>query len=73
LLEDFGYRVMTAKGGREALSIYEEEQDNIDLVILDLMMPEMGGKECLEELLRINPALKSIIVDIRRMEQLKTL
>jgi two-component system, cell cycle sensor histidine kinase and response regulator CckA len=61
LLEDFGYRVITAMGGREALSIYEAERDNIDLVILDLMMPEMGGKECLEELLKINPSLKSLI------------
>ena len=61
LLEDFGYRVITAQGGKEALLIYEVERDKIDLVILDLMMPEMGGKECLEELLKINPSVKSLI------------
>ncbi len=61
LLEDFGYRVITAEGGKEALLVYEVERDNIDLVILDLMMPEMGGKECLEELLKINPSVKSLI------------
>jgi DNA-binding NarL/FixJ family response regulator len=37
------------------------ERDKIDLVILDLMMPEMGGKECLEELLKMNPSVKSLI------------
>lgn len=61
LLEDFGYRVITAQGGREALLIYEAEKDDIDLIILDLMMPEMSGKECLEELLKINPCAKALI------------
>jgi two-component system cell cycle sensor histidine kinase/response regulator CckA len=56
-----GYTVLTAPDGETALSIYERERTRIDLVILDLIMPGMGGRQCLEELLRINPKVKIII------------
>jgi DNA-binding NtrC family response regulator len=61
ILEKFGYTVLSACDGQEALEVYEKEQGNISLVILDILMPRMDGKECLEELLRINPAVKVII------------
>ncbi|MBM3298647.1 MAG: PAS domain S-box protein, partial [Deltaproteobacteria bacterium] len=47
ILERFGYTVLTAADGKEALNLYEEEREKISLVILDLIMPKMGGKECL--------------------------
>lgn len=56
-----GYTVLTAASGKEALNLYEREKGKISLVLLDLNMPEMGGKECLEELLRINPGVKTLI------------
>jgi PAS domain S-box-containing protein len=54
ILEEFGYTVLTAADGESALRLYSEEQEKIDLVILDLIMPGMGGKLCLVELLKIN-------------------
>ena len=61
ILEKFGYTVLSAGDGQEALDVYEKEHGNISLVILDIIMPRMDGKECLEELLRINPDVKVII------------
>ncbi|MBN2656541.1 MAG: cache domain-containing protein [Spirochaetales bacterium] len=43
MLEDAGYRVITAGNGKEAVKIFEEKQSEIDLVILDVIMPEMNG------------------------------
>ena len=40
------YKIITALNGKESLSLYEKHQEEIKLVILDLIMPKMGGKEC---------------------------
>jgi two-component system, cell cycle sensor histidine kinase and response regulator CckA len=61
ILERSGYTVTTAANGKEALEIYAREQSNIALVVLDLMMPQMGGEKCLEELLKINPQVRVIV------------
>ena len=61
ILEEFGYTVLTAADGESALKLYSEEQEKIDLVILDLIMPGMGGKHCLVELLKINLEAKVAI------------
>ena len=60
-MENAGYSVLTAGSGKEAVEAYSQHQFGIALVILDLIMPEMGGKQCLEELLRINPQVKALI------------
>ena len=54
-LSRFGYKVITASNGMEAIEIYKEKQDLIALVVLDLMMPEMDGRRCLSEILEIDP------------------
>ena len=61
ILSKAGYSVLTATNGREALDLFERERTQISLVILDLIMPEMGGKECLKELRKIDPQLKVLI------------
>ncbi len=61
ILTALGYKVLTASNGREALAVYANAQDDVSLVVLDLIMPQMGGKQCLEELLRINPKVKVLI------------
>ena len=61
MLEHFGYTVITASNGEEAIEIYIVERERIDLVILALNMPGMGGRKCLERLIEIKPDLKSII------------
>jgi CheY-like chemotaxis protein len=61
ILEEFGYTVLTAADGESGLQLYQEERDKIALVILDLIMPGMGGKRCLVELLKINPEARVAI------------
>ncbi len=61
ILEMSGYRMLAARSGEEALEAYKNNSEKISLVILDLIMPGMGGSRCLEELLRINPAVKIIV------------
>ncbi len=61
LLNEYGYRVMTASNGKEALEIYQREGERISLIILDLIMPEMDGMKCLDKILQVNPKAKVII------------
>jgi two-component system, cell cycle sensor histidine kinase and response regulator CckA len=61
ILKPCGYKVFTAENGNEALKIYREKKDEISLVILDLNMPGMGGTECLEEILKIDPKARVLI------------
>ncbi len=57
LLEELGYKVITAMSGREALEIYERNQDQVDMVILDMIMPDMGGGETYDGLKQIDPEI----------------
>jgi CheY-like chemotaxis protein len=61
ILNRFGYKVITACNGKEALEIYQREGKRISLVILDLIMPEMDGRQCLVEILRIDPNAQVLI------------
>lgn len=61
ILKKFGYTVIGATNGREALELYERERDRISLVVLDLIMPEMGGKECLRRIREMDPGAKVVI------------
>jgi CheY-like chemotaxis protein len=61
ILKRFGYAVLIASDGKECLELFSREKDRIDLLILDLIMPEMGGSDCLREILKIAPEAKVII------------
>ncbi|NOR23406.1 MAG: response regulator [Desulforhopalus sp.] len=61
ILNELGYKVITASDGESALELYCKEQKRIDLVLLDLIMPGKDGRECLEELLKVNPRLKVVM------------
>jgi PAS domain S-box-containing protein len=61
MLHGTGYTVLASSTGEEALKTYLKVGDNIDLVILDLSMPGMGGHRCLKELLSLDPQAKVII------------
>lgn len=61
MLEFIGYRVLTAADGEEALNIFAHEGPKIDVVLLDLIMPGMGGRKCLEKLLTLRPNAKVIV------------
>ena len=60
-LMKFGYRVLTASTGEEALEVYSSNSNAIDLIVMDVGMPGMGGHKCLRELVGINPQIKVVI------------
>jgi CheY-like chemotaxis protein len=61
MLRELGYAVTTARSGAEAVTIYGEQLDRIDLVILDMIMPEMGGGETYDRLKAMNPGIKVLL------------
>ncbi|HTY23903.1 MAG TPA: PAS domain S-box protein [Desulfomonilaceae bacterium] len=61
ILGKAGYQVLVAGNGREALDLLKKERTHISLVVLDLIMPEMGGRECLRELQKIDPQVKVLV------------
>jgi len=61
ILTRFGYTVLMASNGETALEIYREKKEEINLVILDIIMPGMGGRKCFEKLLKMNPKSRIII------------
>jgi len=61
ILKTLGYKVMTARSGKEALEIYEENRDKIDMVILDMIMPEVGGGKTYDLLKEICPNIKVLL------------
>ncbi len=60
-LRKAGYRVTTAASGEEALALHAGQGAELDLVVLDLGMPGMGGHRCLKELLARDPKLRVVI------------
>jgi PAS domain S-box-containing protein len=69
ILEYFGFEVLAASNGRQALQIYREQAQRIKLVLLDNTMPEMNGKDCLTALKKINPQVKIIMASGNTQEQ----
>ncbi len=61
-LEKAGYKVLTASDGEKALEIYGNRAGEIDLVLLDLIMPGIGGVKCLQTMLKIDPRIKFVII-----------
>jgi CheY-like chemotaxis protein len=59
-LEKYGYKTLTASDGTEALAIYAQKQNEIDLVLTDMAMPYMDGAATIRALRKINPDLKII-------------
>ncbi len=62
LLRGRGYNVLPAENGAEALEIFEKRKDEIDLVILDVIMPKMDGFETLQKMLALSPNAKVIML-----------
>lgn len=56
-----GYTVFLASNGIEAIQLYEKQEGNIDLVVLDMIMPKMDGLETYKHLKEMNPSLKILI------------
>jgi len=61
ILQWLGYTVFSARSGKEALSIMKESNDRIDLVILDMIMPEMGGGKAFDLIKQLQPGQKVLL------------
>jgi two-component system, cell cycle sensor histidine kinase and response regulator CckA len=61
ILRGAGYNVLVAVDGERALETYRMSRGRIDLVVLDLSMPGMGGRRCLDELLRFHPGARVVV------------
>jgi two-component system cell cycle sensor histidine kinase/response regulator CckA len=61
MLQRLGYEIIEASSGKEAMTLYREKQNTVDLVILDMIMPDMGGGPTFDELKRINPDVKVLL------------
>lgn len=61
LLEKLGYTVLLAKNGPEALETYRNNSQDIDIIILDMIMPGMSGSETFDRLREINPNIKIVL------------
>ncbi len=61
ILHMMGYQVLSARSGKEAVELYQKSQATIDIVVLDLIMPEMGGEETYDKLKEINPKVKALL------------
>ncbi len=61
LLKHLGYQVVTCVDGLQACEYYEEHQREVDLVIVDMIMPNVGGAECFRNLKRINPEVRAVL------------
>ncbi len=77
ILELSNYHILTASNGREALTVIDQLETQVDLILTDLVMPEMGGLELCRELRRKNSTVKVIIlsgyISEETLEELKSL
>jgi len=61
MLEKLGYSVLIARTGREAVDVYKNRPDDVDLVLLDMIMPGMEAADTYDKLKSINPAIKVLL------------
>lgn len=61
ILEDLGYRVLLAEDGLSGLELYRQQHSKIDLVLLDMVMPQMNGSDCFAAMKEIDPDVKVIL------------
>jgi two-component system cell cycle sensor histidine kinase/response regulator CckA len=77
MLKSIGFKVYTASSAEKGLKIYKEKAEEIEIVFLDLIMPDVSGFTCYSELKMINPSLKILIIsgigDEDRKKELKEL
>ena len=61
ILMKSGYDVVSAKSGKEAIQVYKENQDRIDMAILDMILPDMDGGDTYDRVKEINPKIKVLL------------
>jgi PAS domain S-box-containing protein len=61
ILKEMGYKVLLARDGREGVDVYSKHREKVDMVILDMIMPGMGGGEAYDRLKESNPQVKVLL------------
>jgi CheY-like chemotaxis protein len=61
ILESLGYSLYAVKNGEEAITIYKQKKDEIDLIVLDMIMPGLSGSETFDGIRGVNPSAKIIL------------
>ncbi len=61
MLNELGYDVLLANGGKEALRVFDENKDRVKLLILDLIMPDMGGEIVYDRIKAVRPDIPVIL------------
>ncbi len=72
VLESFGYSVITAKDGDDAITKFMENRERISLVLLDMIMPKKNGKEVSETIRKVSPRIKILFSSGYTMDIIKT-
>jgi len=62
VLEKFGYKVIEATDGEDAVEKFNLHQDHIDLVLMDVIMPKLNGKAAYDAMRKINPKMKALFI-----------
>ena len=71
MLERFGYTVLTAENGQQAVDLVRQHKDDLALVLIDLTMPVMSGEEALSHIKSIHPTLPIILSSGYKMEAIQ--
>lgn len=61
MLKRLGYNVIKAESGTDAIGIFQKNRETIDIVILDIVMPDLGGGETVNAIKEINPNVKIVL------------
>ncbi len=61
ILAELGYQVLTADNGSSAVELFRDHHDDIDLVLLDMVMPEMNGRDCFFQMQKIAPEVRIVL------------
>jgi PAS domain S-box-containing protein len=61
MLEKLGYKVLEATNGKEAIDVFEKNKESVKMVILDIIMPDMGGGEAYDKIKAINPQVRVLL------------
>lgn len=69
ILRILGYKVLTAENGEDALNLYNTAQEDIDLVILDMIMPGMSGSEVVNRMREIRSDVKILLISGRKINE----
>ncbi len=72
VLESFGYRVISAEDGEDAITKFTENSESIGLALLDMIMPKKSGKEVSEAILKVNPRAKVLFSSGYTMDIIKS-